>query len=144
MRRRHRASAQRDTHLGTHRGGPPATAVLVAALITACSGTSPATSSQPSASSPSTSATQTGTLRGRLATVGGAAPGTAWPISGTVTVTGTAPPLHVAVATDGVYTLSLPPGRYTVTGTSPQYIVNGRAATCSRPGRRRRRTHRHR
>ncbi len=36
---------------------------------------------------------------------------------------------HVTVGPDGKYTATLPPGTYTVTGTSPQY--NDGAAACT-------------
>jgi hypothetical protein len=59
-------------------------------------------------------------VTGRLEGVGGPAPGAPRPWPGTVTWRGpTAGTVHVA--TDGRFLLSLPPGRYQVTGHSPRY-----------------------
>jgi hypothetical protein len=59
-------------------------------------------------------------VTGRLEGVGGPAPGAPRPWSGTVEWTG---PTHgsVLVAADGRFVLSLPPGRYELTGRSPLY-----------------------
>jgi hypothetical protein len=59
-------------------------------------------------------------ISGRLEGVGGPAPAAPRPWSGTVLWTG---PTHgrVVVAADGRFALSLPPGRYELTGRSPRY-----------------------
>ena len=62
-----------------------------------------------------------GTVHGHLYGVGGPAPGSPRPWSGTVTVTGGG--LHRDVRTDpgGAYSITLPAGKYTITGHSPSY-----------------------
>lgn len=72
-----------------------------------------------------------GTLRGTLETVGGAAPGTPHPVDGTVYLL----PMHgktviVTVGSDGAFEARVAVGSYTVTGTSPQYEINGVDAPC--------------
>jgi hypothetical protein len=72
-----------------------------------------------------------GTLKGTLETVGGAHPGTARPISGIVylrPIQGTA--VTVAVGSDGAFSAQVAVGSYTVTGSSPQYEINGADAPC--------------
>jgi hypothetical protein len=62
-----------------------------------------------------------GTLTGHLYGVGGPAPGLprAWP--GTVILTGTGVHRDVSVDASGSYSVTVPAGRYTVTGHSPLY-----------------------
>ena len=62
-----------------------------------------------------------GTLTGHLYGVGGPAPGSPRPWPGTVTLTGAGVSLEVTVGASGTYSVSVPPGRYTVTGHSPRY-----------------------
>jgi hypothetical protein len=91
-------------------------AVCLAGFATACSGPGPAD----------------GTLTGHLYGVGGPAPGSPRPWSGTVTVTGSGVHLDVPVGADGAYSVKVPPGRYTVTGHSP---LNGSGtALCQAAG----------
>jgi hypothetical protein len=72
-----------------------------------------------------------GTLRGHLYGVGGPAPGAQAPWAGTVTVTGSGFHRDIAVGPDGAYSLTLPPGSYTVVGHSPSY--DDAAAPCPAP-----------
>ena len=69
---------------------------------------------------PSESTENTGTLRGHLYGVGGPAPGTARPWTGTITVTGTTGRV-VTAGVDGAYEITLPAGRYEIVGHSPQF-----------------------
>jgi hypothetical protein len=77
-----------------------------------------------------------GTLAGHLYGVGGpatiAAPPSPRPWPGTVTVTGSGVQINVSVGADGAYSVRVPPGRYTVTGRSPQF--NSGAALCQAVG----------
>ncbi len=82
-------------------------ALISLALVTACSGAHYATGS--------------GTLHGHLYGVGGPAPGSARPFSGTITVSGNGTSREAKVGSDGAYSVTIPPGRYTVIGHSPQY-----------------------
>ena len=108
--------------------------VLVAgSCVTACASsqshpTSSATS-QPSSAAPLavTSLASPATLTGNFVAAGGPGPGSLPPLSGTITIAGPVTQ-HLTVGPDGKYTATLPPGTYTVTGTSPQY--NDGAATC--------------
>jgi hypothetical protein len=91
-------------------------AVCLAGFTAACSGHNPAD----------------GVLAGHLYGVGGPAPGLPRPWPGTVTVTG--PGLHrdVPVGASGSYLVTVPAGRYTVTGHSPLY--GGGAYLCQAAG----------
>jgi hypothetical protein len=60
------------------------------------------------------------TVTGHLETIGGPAPGTPRPLSGTVSWSGRSNGT-VDVAADGGFALSLAPGHYELTGHSPQY-----------------------
>jgi hypothetical protein len=88
--------------------GLPAAAVCLAALTAACSGGNPAD----------------GTLTGHMYGDGGpvtsarVAP-SPWP--GTVVLVGPGVHRDVSVAAGGSYSVTVPPGRYTVTGFSPRY-----------------------
>jgi hypothetical protein len=62
-----------------------------------------------------------GTLRGHLYGVGGPAPGVHQAWAGTVTVSGGDFRRDISVAADGVYSVTLPAGRYTVVGHSPSF-----------------------
>jgi hypothetical protein len=79
-----------------------------------------------------------GTLSGHLYATGGpASPGggsSPHPISGTVVARGPGGTHRATVTANGRYTLRLPPGRYTVTGKSPQYVVNGNPGPCDALG----------
>jgi hypothetical protein len=63
---------------------------------------------------------ETGVLRGRLLFVGGPAPGSPRPLSGTIVVTGKLS-LMVAVGPDGRYAATVPAGTYRVAGSSPAF-----------------------
>ena len=73
----------------------------------------------------------TGTLQGHLYRVGGPAPGSPVPLSGTITVTGNATSWEIKADVDGYYTVAVPPGRYTVTGHSPN--INDSRQPCPAP-----------
>ena len=73
--------------------------------FTACSGRNPAE----------------GTLTGHLYGVGGPAPGLPRPWPGTVTLTGPGVHRDVPVGASGSYSVTVPAGRYTITGHSPRY-----------------------
>ena len=62
-----------------------------------------------------------GTLAGHLYGVGGPAPGLPWPWPGTVTLAGPGVPRDVPVGASGSYSVTVPAGRYTITGHSPLY-----------------------
>ncbi len=80
------------------------------------------------------STTAKGTITGTLTMAGGLAPGTSQPVSGEVTVTYSGPDLYadeaapktdpiaaVQVGDDGSFSVTVPPGRYDVSGVSPSY-----------------------
>lgn len=77
---------------------------------------------------PTASSTDVGTLSGHLFAVGGPPGVKRRPLIGSVTITGDGTSKTVAVGAGGSYSISLPPGRYELSGTSPQYN-NGRL-TC--------------
>ena len=70
-------------------------------------------------SSPSTIVAQA-TISGTLERIGGP-PGPPLPLPGQVSVTGAGRTYVVAAEQDGHYSISVPAGRYTVTGRSPLY-----------------------
>lgn len=80
-------------------------AAFVPVLAVACSGQGPAE----------------GTITGHLYAVGGPAPGLPRPLPGTVTLTGPGVRRDVPVGAGGAYSVTIPAGRYTVTGHSPLY-----------------------
>ncbi len=88
--------------------------VTCALLLTLVPGCTSGHLSQP-APSPST-----GHVRGQLLFVGGPAPGSARPLSGTVTLSGLVQ-MNVTVGLRGHYFATLPPGVYRVEGLSPQF-----------------------
>lgn len=63
----------------------------------------------------------TGTVTGHLAMAGGPAPGVTLRVPGTVTASSASGTRQASAAKDGSFTLVLPAGRYTLSGTSPQY-----------------------
>jgi hypothetical protein len=66
---------------------------------------------------------------GRFVAVGGPAPGAPRPLPGTITARATTgQSFTAAVGHDGRFTLSLPPGRYQVTGHSP--LINSGHTPC--------------
>jgi hypothetical protein len=68
-------------------------------------------------------------VTGRFARVGGPAPGAPFPLPGTITArSATGQTYTVTAGRDGRFTLSLPPGRYQVTGRSP--LIESGHATC--------------
>lgn len=95
--------------------------VSVALLVGACSST------KPQAESPSQTPTPvvvgSTVITGKLLAVGGPAPGTPRPLPGKVTLVDTATHVRhdVRVATDGKYSVTVPPGTYEVQGHSPRY-----------------------
>jgi hypothetical protein len=59
---------------------------------------------------------------------GGPAPGVTIRVPGTITAVSASLTKQVIAGEDGAFTLVLPPGSYTLSGTSPQY--NDGRATC--------------
>ncbi len=51
------------------------------------------------------------------------------PVAGSITIQGDAE-RTVEVGSDGAFSIAVPPGRYTLTGHSPQYNVNGGEGLC--------------
>ena len=95
-------------------------------LLASCGGTSGAlTPGSPTRGVPSSGSV---TLSGHLYVVGGPAPGLPRPIPGTVVAQRPGGSYAVTVGSDGEYTMQLPPGTYTVTGTSWRY--NGGSGDC--------------
>ena len=76
---------------------------------------------------------QPGTLSGQLVGAGGPPPGLARPFPGVVTVTGPGFSQQMQVGNDGRFSLTLAPGQYTATATSPNLTSNGLLATCYAP-----------
>lgn len=105
-------------------------ALALAPLATGCSGHQGSTP-RPSTSSRSADASETqmmkGTLSGHLVGVGGVAPGLPRPFPGTVTVIGPGFHRDISVRADGAYTVTVPPGSYTVVGHSPN-LNSGKTA----------------
>jgi hypothetical protein len=99
------AGAFRRRGVRTFLIGLPLAAVCLAGLTAACSGHDPAR----------------GVLTGHLYGVGGPPPGLprAWP--GTVTVTGPGVHRDVPVGAGGIYSVTVPAGKYAVAGRSPLY-----------------------
>jgi hypothetical protein len=95
-------------------------ALISLALVTACSGAHSGTGSSPVMTATGTPA-GSGTLHGHLYGVGGPAPGSPRPFSGTITVSGNGTSREAKVGSDGAYSVTIPPGRYTVIGHSPHY-----------------------
>ncbi len=73
---------------------------------------------------------KTVTLTGYLYASGGPAPGTTYPVPGTITATNASGTFTATVASDGRYSLPLPPGTYTVIATSPYVTSNARPVRC--------------
>ena len=84
-------------------------ALAATCLAAACT----ATHSRPPAPTPS--AATSATLTGHLLEVGGPAPGSARPVSGSITLDGPVS-RHVTVGPDGKYSVVVPVGTYAVTG----------------------------
>jgi hypothetical protein len=63
----------------------------------------------------------TGTVTGHLVMAGGPAPGVTVRVPGTITASSASRTRQASAAQDGSFTLVLPAGSYTLTGTSPQY-----------------------
>jgi hypothetical protein len=68
----------------------------------------------------------TGTVTGHLVMAGGPAPGVTLHVPGTITASSAGGTRQASAAEDGSFTLVLPAGRYTLSGTSPRYN-DGRA-----------------
>jgi hypothetical protein len=62
-----------------------------------------------------------GTVTGHLVMAGGPAPGVTLHVPGTITASSAGGTRQASAAKDGSFTLVLPAGTYTLTGTSPQY-----------------------
>lgn len=107
----------------------PLLALISMALATACSGPSVSAGSSPTSTAVGTHP-RSGALRGHLYGVGGPAPGRRRPFPGTITVSGSGSGTRreAKADSDGAYSMTIPPGRYTVTGHSPGY--NGGAVPC--------------
>jgi hypothetical protein len=81
-----------------------------------------------------------GTLTGHLSAHGGPRPGTQ-PLPGSVIAVGAGGRYVAAVGSDGTYLVKLPPGVYSVTGTSPLFLAGkGRCAASGTVTTSRRRT----
>jgi len=71
------------------------------------------------------------TVMGFLVRVGGPAPGSPVPLSGTVIARNTAgEQFTTTTGNDGRFQLSLPPGTYRLTGHSPQVMGDGQQLLC--------------
>jgi hypothetical protein len=81
----------------------------------------------------STTTANSALLVGRLGYEGGAPPGGLHPTSGTVEVEFANPPLALeqSVGSNGRFRISLPAGKYTVTGCGPS--SSGGSSQCSKP-----------
>jgi hypothetical protein len=100
--------------------------VGAATVLAACSGGGSHPTAGPSAAGD-------GEIRGQLAAYGKATGGRTVPLSGTVTVAGTGVHRTVTIDRTGRYDLSLPPGLYTLTGSSPNF-EHGAPAACHATG----------
>lgn len=118
--------------------GPGRVALLVLVAATGCQGKStaatvptPATGSSAGPTSTSTEvALSRGTVTGDLVRVGGPAPGTTVPLTGTIRFIRAGESVHLAVGRDGRFSVLLPAGRYDVEGASPR--IDDGASPCSR------------
>ncbi len=72
-----------------------------------------------------------GTVKGDFIRTGGVAPGAPVPLMGTLSFVSAQNAINVPVERDGKFEVRLPPGHYTVQGTSPQIGSGGRP--CSAP-----------
>jgi hypothetical protein len=63
----------------------------------------------------------TGTVTGHLVMAGGPAPGVTVRVPGTITAVSPSRTQQASAGKDGSFTLVLPAGTYTLSGTSPQY-----------------------
>ena len=100
-------------------------ALLCCFVLAGCTGTV-ALKVQPSAT-----LAPGGVVTGNFVRVGGPYPGAAVPLSGQLDFTSSSHTTIVQVARDGKFTAHLPPGSYTLSGTSPQIISGSRP--CSSP-----------
>jgi hypothetical protein len=73
------------------------------------------------------------TIHGRLAAVGGPAPGAPRPLPGTVTVRTPTSEITVPVGKDGRYSVEVAPGHYQVEGHSPYYGDNKYLCRAAQP-----------
>lgn len=73
-----------------------------------------------------------GNVSGQFIAVGGPPQAQNNPQQGTVTLTDTKTHavFNVATGADGLFALTVPPGTYTATGHTPQYIANGHEGLC--------------
>lgn len=96
-------------------------AVVLAAALAGCGG-SDKTEAKPGTNAPPSSAPATAVVRGRLLAVGGPAPGTPRPMSGTVTITGPdGSTTKTQVDQTGTFEIGLYPGTYRIHGSSPSF-----------------------
>jgi hypothetical protein len=103
-------------------------AVVLAAGCAQSATSTPSTATLPTASSSTVAPTTPtsspapgrGTLQGRFQATGGVVAGPMFPLSGTVMVTGQGLTQQVTVGKDGTFRIDLPPGRYTLVGSSPR------------------------
>ena len=79
---------------------------------------------------PSSQQAAYGTVRGHLRGVGGMPPGINRPFPGSIHVIGNGVDVQIPVGADGNYSLSVPPGEYTVAGHSPNLTDNGVQEPC--------------
>lgn len=104
-----------------------AASLLAVALLVGCGS---AAKSHPTGAG--TAVTATGNVSGQFIAVGGPSFAQNNPQQGTVTLTNTATKAVFKVATgpDGLFALTVPPGTYTATGHTPQYVANGQEGLC--------------
>ncbi len=102
----------------------PAAALAAAAVLAGCSGS---VGDQRAVSG--SGAGDPRAVAGTFVRVGGPAPGSPFPLPGSITARAANGKTFTATAgSSGRFTLSLPPGRYKVTGRSP--LIGGGQVTC--------------
>ena len=122
-----RARARGRRRLAGWGAGMLVAAAAGAVVIPQLGHRTPAQPGGPSAGGSTAQGTEA-TVTGVLTMVGGPAGAAATPVRGTVTLTasstaeGTGYGYSVSVLPDGRFTVSVQPGKYTITGTSPDYF----------------------
>jgi hypothetical protein len=71
-----------------------------------------------------------GTLAGKLEAVGGPPGVPPRPLPGTITISGGPGNRSATAGADGAFSVTLPPGSYTVVAHSPQFVINGADGWC--------------